>query len=103
MRFDDSPVMDDLSTALLRFALLAYVLGAGAGLLFLRSARAANVCTFACGALAGLAGIISCIASLFTTAAAAHQSFRLVPSLLPYVQFTVRLDPLGAFFGLIIS
>src|SRR6267378_4356292 len=95
--------MDDLSTALLRFALLAYVVGAGAGLLFLRSGRLANLCAFGCGALAGLAGIISFVASLFTTALPTHQSFTIVPSLLPYVQFTVRLDPLGAFFGLIVS
>ncbi|HMC26453.1 MAG TPA: hydrogenase 4 subunit B [Verrucomicrobiae bacterium] len=94
--------MDDLATALLKFALLAYVLGAGAGLLFLRSDRAANLCAFGCGALAGLAGIISFVASLLTTAPA-YQSFALVPSLLPYVQFTVRVDPLGAFFGLIVS
>src|SRR5438270_867067 len=94
--------MDDLATALLKFALLAYVAGAGAGLLFLRSDRAANLCAFGCGALAGLAGIISFAVPLFTSAPT-HHSFQIVPSLLPYVQFTVRLDPLGAFFGLIVS
>src|SRR5438093_4142137 len=38
-----------------------------------------------------------------TGAAGANPSLRLLPSLIPYVQFTVRLDPLGAFFGLIVS
>src|SRR5207244_2987994 len=41
--------------------------------------------------------------ALTSPAAPASESVQLLPSLLPYVQFTARLDPLGAFFGLIVS
>src|SRR6267378_3927404 len=95
--------MDDLSTALLKIALLVYVVGAAAGLLFLRSARAAIVCSFGCGVLAGLTGSFAFVTSLLATATESHQSFAVVPSLIPYLQFTIRIDPLGAFFGLIVS
>jgi hydrogenase-4 component B len=95
--------MDSLPHTLLTVTLLGYVVGAVAGLLFLRAERLANLFAFGCASLAALCGVISCIASLATGAAAANQSFALFPSLVPYVQFTARLDPLGAFFGLIVS
>jgi hydrogenase-4 component B len=88
---------------LLLASLAGYVVGAVGGLLFLRREKAANYFTFGCAALAALCGVISCASALATGAAAANQSFALFPSLIPYVQFTVRLDPLGAFFGLIVS
>jgi hydrogenase-4 component B len=95
--------MDNLSATLLNLGLLGYVVGAVAGLVFLRFEKAANLFAFGCASLASLCGVISCVASLATGAAGANQSFALFPSLIPYVQFTVRLDPLGAFFGLIVS
>ena len=95
--------MDDLSTALLKFALLSYVVGAVAGLLFVRSNRVANLCAFGCGVLAGVTGSVAFVASLLATATEFHQSFEILPSLIPYLQFTIRIDPLGAFFGLIVS
>jgi hydrogenase-4 component B len=95
--------MDNLSAALLDLALLGYVVGAAAGLLFLRFEKGANLVAFGCAALAALCGLVSCVASLATGAAGANQSFQLLPALIPYVQFTARLDPLGAFFGLIVS
>ena len=97
--------MDSASLAifLLNLCLLGYVVGAVAGLLFLRFERSANLFSFGCATLASLCGIGACATVLATGAAAAIQPFELVTSLVPYLQFTVRLDPLGAFFGLIVS
>ncbi len=88
---------------LLPASLAGYVVGAVGGLLFLRREKAANLFAFGCASLAALCGVVSCGVDLATGAAAANQSFALFPSLIPNVQFTVRLDPLGAFFGLIVS
>jgi hydrogenase-4 component B len=88
---------------LLNFCLWLYVTGAAAGLLFLRFEKSANIFSFGCAALASLCGVIACVTALATGATAANQTFELLPSLVPYVEFTVRLDSLGAFFGLIVS
>jgi len=88
---------------LLKLGLLGYVAGAAAGLLFVRFQRSANLFAFGSAALAGLAGLISSVASLSIGAAAASQPFAVFPSLVPYVEFTIKLDPLGAFFLLIVS
>jgi hydrogenase-4 component B len=74
-----------------------------AGLLFLRREKAANVFAFGCASLAALCAAIACVLALTSGATAANQSLDLFPSLIPYVRFTVRLDPLGLFFGLIVS
>src|ERR1051325_6009818 len=95
--------MDNLPAALLNLGLLGYVVGAAAGLFFLRFEKPACLFAFGSASLAGLCGVFSCAACLATGTAAANQSFELLPSLIPYVRFTVRLDPLGAFFGLIVS
>jgi hydrogenase-4 component B len=95
--------MDHLSAFLLNLSLVGYVAGAAAGLLFLRAERLANLFAFGGASLAALCGVVACTVALVTGAAATNQSFALFPSLIPYVQFTVRLDPLGAFFGLIVS
>jgi hydrogenase-4 component B len=74
-----------------------------AGLLFLRAEKLANVFTFACASLASLCGVVSSVMALVTGAAAANQSVQLLPSPIPYIQFTIRVDPLSAFFLLIVS
>src|SRR5271170_492704 len=88
---------------LLNLCLLLYVTGAAAGLLFLRFEKSANIFSFGCAALASLCGVIACVIPLATGTTASNQTFELLPSLIPYVQFTVRLDSLGTFFGLIVS
>src|ERR1041385_6815566 len=88
---------------LLTASLAGYVVGAVTGLLFLRHEKLATLFTFGCAGMASPSGVISCIGILATGAAAANPSFALFPSLIPYVQFTVRLDPLGVFFALIVS
>jgi hydrogenase-4 component B len=95
--------MDNPSGPLLNLSLLGYLIGAAAGLLFLRQEKLANLFSFGCAALAALAGLIACVASLATGAAVSAPRVQLLPSLIPYVQFTARLDPLAAFFGLIVS
>ena len=88
---------------LLTASLAGYVVGAVTGLLFLRHEKLATLFTFGCAGMASLSGVISCIGLLATGTTAANPSFVLFPSLIPYVQFTVRLDPLGVFFALIVS
>ncbi len=95
--------MDNPSGPLLNLSLLGYLIGTAAGLLFLRQEKLANLCSFGCAALAALSGLIACVASLATGAAVSAPRVQLLPSLIPYVQFTARLDPLAAFFGLIVS
>jgi hydrogenase-4 component B len=95
--------VDNLPAILLNLSLTGYAVGAVAGLLFLRAEKLANLFTFGCGSLASLCGVVSSVASLATGAAAANQSVQLLPSLIPYLQFTIRVDPLSAFFLLIVS
>jgi hydrogenase-4 component B len=92
-----------LSAVLLHLALAGYVAGTVAGLLLLRSSRAANVCSFGCAGLAALCGAVSSVLALVSGAAAAGEQSQIFPSLIPYVDFTIRQDPLGAFFGLLVS
>ena len=95
--------MDSMPHTLLILALLGYLVGGLGGLLFMRAERLANLFAFGCASLAALCGVISCVASLATGITGANQSFALFPSLIPYLEFTARLDSLGAFFGLIVS
>jgi hydrogenase-4 component B len=95
--------MDITPTTLLPLGLLVYVLGCAAGLLFLRHEKLANLCSFGCATLAALCGGIACVMSLTAGPAAAPLQLQLSPTLIPYLQFTVTLDPLSAFFGLIVS
>ncbi|MGH7939607.1 MAG: proton-conducting transporter membrane subunit, partial [Limisphaerales bacterium] len=96
---DTAPV----AILLLNLCLLGYAAGAVAGLLFAKFEKLANLFSFGCATLASLCGVITCAMVLATGAAAPSQPFELFTSLVPYVQFTVRLDPLGAFFALIVS
>jgi len=40
---------------------------------------------------------------LLTGAATAHESVQILPELIPYLRFSIRLDPLGLFFTLLVS
>src|SRR3989344_2838756 len=91
------------SKTLLKLALLGYAAGGVMGLLFLRREKLANIFSFGCASLASVFGVVSCVMSLAIVAAGSASQFRLRPSLVPYIQYTVRLDPLAAFFGMIVS
>ena len=82
--------------------LLGYAAGALAGLVFLRAARPANYFAFGCAALGALGGVVASIWALAAGAVTAP-SLQLLPSLVPYLKFTIRLDPLGLFFTLLVS
>jgi hydrogenase-4 component B len=94
--------MDQLPHTLLMLTLLGYVAGALAGLVFLRAERLANYVAFGCAALGACCGAIASVCALATSAVAAP-SLQLLPSLIPYIKFTIRLDPLGLFFTLLVS
>jgi len=95
--------MENLPLPLLQIAFAAYAVGALGALVFVRLEKIANVFAFGCACIGGLCGFISSLTSLITGTAALNASFQLFPSLIPYVQFSVRLDPLSLFFVLIVS
>ena len=96
--------MDITPTTLLPLAFLGYVLGCAMGLLFLRHERLANFFSSGCGTLGALCGAVACVMSLAAgSTTATPLQLQLSPTLIPYLQFTVTLDPLSAFFGLIVS
>src|ERR1044072_782559 len=87
---------------LLVLSLCGYAGGAAVGLLFMRRERIATVLSFGAATLAGLAGVASAIRPLLGTANVAPR-ISLLYSSIPEFQLTVRIDPLGAFFLLIVS
>ena len=91
-------MMDVHPDTLLIASLCGYVIGAVAGLVFMRREGLANVFSFGAASLSALGGLL---AGLFFLAAGigtpAPQS-ELLPALNPYIKFTVRIDALGAFF-----
>jgi len=95
MNFDPS--------TLLILALAGYGMGCVSGLLFLWHPRLANVFSFGFATLAGLCGTLACVLSLTAGPNAPAVDLQLMPTLIPYLQMTIHLDALGAFFGLIVS
>jgi hydrogenase-4 component B len=91
------------STLLLQIALCLYGAGAVASMLSLRHERLANLVGFGCASLAAAFGIGAAITALIGGAGEGRGAFELWSSLVPYFQLTVKLDPLGAFFVLIVS
>src|ERR1043166_4729459 len=87
--------MDLPITWLLKATLWAYVAGGVAGLLCLRRERLANVFAFGAASVAAICGLLAAVCFLKSRAAAERVQFDLLPSLIPYVQFSVRLDPLS--------
>src|SRR5204862_561914 len=94
-------MMAQAAPVLLNFSLLGYVMGAVAGLLFFRRERLANLFAFGGASVAGLSGTIGSILLLLDGATLPHPS--VLPRLIPYVDFTIRAQPLGLFFVLIVS
>jgi hydrogenase-4 component B len=90
-------------TTLLIASLCGYAIGAVGGLLFMRREKLAAAFTFG---VAALSASSSLLAGLFILAGAppgANGPLDLLPPLIPYLKFTVRLDPLGAFFLVLVS
>ena len=90
-------------TSLLLLAMLGYVIGSVSGLVFCRWERLANFLSFGFATVGGACGTVACALSLASGASSAPVQVLLLPPLIPYVQFTMRMDALGSFFGLIVS
>ena len=90
-------------TLLLQIALCVYGLGAAGSLLALRREKMANLFGFGCAMVAACFGIGAGVLGLISGPGDARAAYELWPSLIPYLQLTVKLDPLGAFFVLIVS
>jgi hydrogenase-4 component B len=95
--------MENLPGFLLSLALGGYALGGVGGLLCLRREKAANGLAFGLASAAALSGLGAALAFLLGGPATQPVAFNVLPTLIPYVQFTVRLDALGAFFVLVLS
>jgi hydrogenase-4 component B len=88
---------------LLTASLCGYVLGAAAGLLFMRRERLANLLAFGMAALSALTGLLAGLMFLTAENGTPVLQWALLPALNPYIRFSIRIDPLGAFFLLIVS
>jgi hydrogenase-4 component B len=93
--------MEHSGQLLLAVCLLSYAGAAGLGLLLQRQDRLATVSSFGLGAIASIAGILAAIARLVFDDD--YSGFRILPSGVPFIDFTVRLDALGAFFLIVVS
>src|SRR5262249_9060531 len=90
------------ATPLLKAALGFYALGIVAALLAVRRERAANLLAFGSATVGGFCGVGAALASLLSNATA-QRLVELWRPLIPYLQLTVKLDALSAFFLLIVS
>ncbi|MFO1497729.1 MAG: hydrogenase 4 subunit B [Verrucomicrobiota bacterium] len=89
--------------SLVKAALLCYAMGAAAGVVLWRQARATSAIVFGAATLASFLAFVGALVALAGNSVAEAASIDLCPSLIPYLQFSIRLDALGAFFVLILS
>ena len=85
---------------LLQVCLGSYVVGTAASFALTRFPRAASLTGFSGAQIGGLAGVLASLTSLTQGASPAWTIF---PAATPLVRFSVHLDPLAAFFMLVIS
>jgi len=88
---------------LLTLTLWGYVIGALAGLLCWQREKLANLLSFGSASLAALCGVYASVVFLLGGAASFSIRWDFLESAVPYLKFSVRLDPLSAFFLLIVS
>jgi hydrogenase-4 component B len=90
-------------TTLLVASLWGYVIGAVGGLLFIREQKVANILCFGAASASGVCGLFAAIGFLSSGVGNPAAQITLLPSLVPYINFTARMDALGALFLLIVS
>ncbi|HOX03587.1 MAG TPA: hydrogenase 4 subunit B [Candidatus Paceibacterota bacterium] len=95
--------MSEFPSTLLLLALCAYAAGMAGALVFRRAERLANGIGFGLASAGGTLGLASFVSALASGSCATAGSIQLVPSLIPFVRFSIRADPLGCFFGMTIS
>ncbi len=93
-------ISEQVVLSLFRSCLLAYLMGAALALTFTRRQRLANTFGFLGSCLGGLAGMA---ASWLCLQDGSSPAFDLLPVTTRLFPFAVKLDPLGAFFVLLIS
>jgi hydrogenase-4 component B len=91
---------EHLAVHLFRICLAAYAVGAAVSFALTRFPKPASLAGFS-GACAG--GLAGCLASLAGLSQGTPPAFTLLPTAMPLVRFLVQLDPLAAFFTLVIS
>ncbi len=95
--------MDQLPLILIKLTYWGYCAGALVGLLLWRKDKLAGLFSFGCSTFGSLFGIVACLRIMLAGQGAAVQTVQLLPSSVPYLSFTLCLDPLGLFFTLIVS
>src|SRR5438445_13316002 len=95
--------MEELPLPLLTLTLWGYVIGSLAGLICWRREKLANFLSFGNAALAALCGGCASVVCLAGDATLLDLRWDFPGSAVPYLRFSVRLDPLSAFFLLIVS
>ena len=96
--------MDQVAPSLLlRLALGAYLVGGVGAVLAARRERVANALGFGGATLGGLLGLWGGVLALLSASRGPAAGFELGPALVPYLKLTLRLDPLSAFFLLLVS
>ena len=95
--------MELTSATLLSATFLGYVLGAAAGLTCLCHERLAKGLAFGLATLASACGLLAGGLYLTNSAASGPVPIQLLPMLVPYLSFSVRVDPLSAFFLMVVS
>ena len=88
---------------LLSVTFVAYVLGAVAGLCCLRHERLANALGFGLATLASACGLLAGGLCLAYSPAFGTVRMQLLPTLIPYLSFSIRVDALSAFFLVVVS
>jgi hydrogenase-4 component B len=91
------------ATLLLQIALCAYGVGMLGSLAALRRERLANLVGFGSATAASVCGIGAALLALIGEPGQGTAAFELWPSPIPSVKLALKLDPLSAFFVLIVS
>jgi hydrogenase-4 component B len=87
----------------LAVSLGGYLVGAASGLAFAGREKAANALSFGIASFSALSSLLAALLFLGGGGGTAAPGFELLPSVIPSVRFSVRLDALGAFFLLILA
>ena len=91
---------EPLTVHLFVVCLAAYAVGALASFALTRFPRMASLTGFSGALIGGLAG---CLTSLCGLSQGTSPGFTLLPAVMPFARLSVQLDPLAAFFTLVIS